>query len=285
MGDMKFDIKPASDHPTPDLHQLLNRSFEDYLVPIHLEIPQFLNMLRKDTVDIASSRVLFIDDKPAGMALIARRGWSSRLAAMGIFKEFRRKKAGTWFMQQLICEARERSDREMLLEVIEQNETAVHLYRKCGFETVRRLISLTHQDAKQAAKHDLEEVNLREMGRLVLQHGLPDLPWQLSGETIALMSPPARAYKQGGAYIAISDPGAEHIVIQSLLVEPSARGRGNGVDMLKSAMAHHPDKTWHASAVWPEEFGILFERAGFQREKLSQWQMKLTLKRSSRPLT
>ncbi|HKJ38630.1 MAG TPA: hypothetical protein VJ972_07625, partial [Anaerolineales bacterium] len=174
-------------------------------------------------------------------------------------------------------EARERKDREIVLEVIEQNEPAVRLYQNSGFETVRRLIGLIHQDAKQDAKSDLQEVDLRTMGQVISQHGLPDLPWQLSGETIALMNPPARAYKHGEAYMVISNPNVEHVVVWSLLVEASARGQGLGVDMLKRVMAHHTGKIWHVPAIWPEEFGIIFERAGFEREKLSQWQMRLSL--------
>ncbi|HSG45042.1 MAG TPA: N-acetyltransferase [Anaerolineales bacterium] len=274
---MKLDTRPASDYPTPDLLRLANLSFEDYLVPIQFNISQFLNMLRKDTVDLTASRVLLIDDGPTGIALIARRGWTSRVAAMGVTKDFRGKKAGSWLMKQLIKDAHKRKDREMVLEVIEQNKPAVHLYKKHGFDTVRRLIGLVHQDAKQDAKSGLEEVNLREMGKLISQYGLPDLPWQLSGETIALMNPPIRAYKLNNAYVVISNPDVEHVVIWSLLVEPSARGNGLGVDMLKRVMAHHSGKIWHVPAIGPEEFGILFERAGFQREKLSQWQMKLRL--------
>ena len=188
-----------------------------------------------------------------------------------------RKKAGTWLMEKLIREARERKDREMTLEVIEQNTSAVRLYRNCGFQTVRRLAGFINQDAKQDAKSSLHEIDLREMGRLVSQFGLPDLPWQLSGESIALMNPPSRAYKNGEAYIAISNPGAEHIVIWSLLVEPSARGNGLGVEMLKSVMSNFAGKTWHAPAIWPEEFVAVFEKAGFRREELSQWQMRLSL--------
>jgi GNAT superfamily N-acetyltransferase len=274
---MNFDIIPASDYPTPDLLRLMNLSFEDYLLSIHLDSSQFLSMLLQDTIDMISSRVLLMGDKPAGIALIARRGWTSRLAAMGITKELRGKKAGTWFMEKLIIEARERKDREMLLEVIEQNEPAVRLYQNFGFETVRRLIGLIHQDPKQDAKSNLQEIDLRKMGELISHYGLPDLPWQLSGETIALMNPPTRAYKWEEAYIAVSNPDVEHVVIWSLLVEPSARGKGLGVEMLKSITAHHSGKTWHVPAVWPEELGTIFERVGFQRENLSQWQMKLIL--------
>lgn len=279
MGDMKLDINTASDYPTPDLVQLLNLTFEDYLVPIHFDHSQFLTMLRKDNIDLDSSRVLLADSEPSGIALIARRGTfrASRLAGMGITREMRGKSAGSWLMGQLIKEARARNDREMVLEVIEQNKPAVRLYKKYGFQAIRRLIGWIRQDVKQDAKGDLQEMDLCEMGRLILQHGLPDLPWQLSGETIALLNPPARAFKNGQAYIAISNPDAEHVVIWSLLVEPDARGKGLAVELLENVMANHNGKTWHVPAIWPEELGIIFERAGFQREELSQWQMRLEL--------
>lgn len=274
---MNLGTKPASNHPTPDLVQLLNLSFENYHIPIHFDSAQFLNMVRKDAIDLAISRVLLEDGQPVGIALIARRGQASRLAAMGLVKDMRARRAGTWFMERLITEARERKDREMVLEVIEQNEPAVKLYKNHGFDTVRRLISLIHQDAKQAAKSDLQEIDLQEMGQLISQYSLSNLPWQLSGETVGLMEPPVRAYKQDKAYMVISNPDAEHVVIWSLLVEPSARGLGLGVDMLERVMKHHAGKIWHVPAIWPEEFGVLFERAGFQREALSQWQMRLNL--------
>jgi GNAT superfamily N-acetyltransferase len=201
---------------------------------------------------------------------------------MGIAKEMRGKGAGSWFMERLIQESCERHDREMVLEVIEQNTPAVRLYQKFGFTPVRRLIGLTCQSngslhADRDATHALEEIDLGEMGRLILQHGLPDLPWQLSGESIALLNPPARAYKKGQAYAAISNPDAEHVVIWSLLVEPNARGNHLAADMLKSVINQHPDRIWHIPAIMPEELGVVFERAGFQREELSQWQMRLSL--------
>ena len=281
MVNMKLDTRPASDYLITDLLRILNLSFESYHVPIHFDIPQFQTMLRKDNIDLNFSRVLLIDDQPSGIALIACRGTllTSRLAAMGITKELRGKKAGSWFMDKLIKEARERNNREMVLEVIEQNEAAVHLYKKQGFQSVRRLIGFTgiEKSPNSHRPKPLQEIDLHEMGRLVLQHGLRNLPWQLSGETIALLNPPARAFKMGGVYIAVSNPDAEHVVIWSLLVEPEARGKGLAVDMLNQIMANYEGKTWRVPAIWPEELGGIFERAGFQREELSQWQMRLSL--------
>ena len=274
---MTLDIRPASDYPLPDLAQLLNLSFENYLVPVTFNLLQFLTMIRKDSVDLAASRVLLVDEQPAGIALIARRGWTSRLAAMGIVQSMRGKGTGSWFMENLIREARERNDRDMVLEVIEQNASAVKLYQKCGFHSTRRLIGLIRKAAKEQVKKSITEIDLREAGSLVSQHGLSDLPWQLAGETIAHLNPPARAYRNGSAMVVISNPNVEHVVIWSLLVETQSRGQQLSVDMLKSLIAHHPGKTWHVPAIFPEEFLKIFDRAGFEKEELTQWQMRLVL--------
>jgi GNAT superfamily N-acetyltransferase len=274
---MSLALKSTTDYILPDLVELLNLSFENYLVPIQFNISQFLTMLRKDSIDLDSSRVLLIDDEPSGIALIARRGWTSRLAAMGIAQQRRSKGAGSWFMQKLIEESRQRSDREMVLEVIEQNEPAVHLYQKTGFQSIRRLIGFVYKSSAESGTSSLQEIDLREAGLFISLHGLPDLPWQLSGETIAHMNPPARAYRKGQAYAVISNPDAEHVVIWSLLLEQSARGKELGLDMLRSLTAKHIGKIWHVPAVLPEELGNVYEKAGFEREKLSQWQMRLSL--------
>jgi len=274
---MTLDIRSASDYPLPDLTQLLNLSFENYLVPVTFNLSQFLTMIRKDSVDLSASRILTADDKPVGIALIARRGWTSRLAAMGIAQNMRGKGAGSWFMEKVIQEARERNDHDLILEVIEQNEYAVKLYQRCGFQSVRRLIGLIRKDARENIKSSIAEIDLREAGGLISQHGLTDLPWQLAGETIAHMNPPARAHRSGPALLVTSNPNAEHVVIWSLLVEPQARGQQLSVDMLKTVITKYPGKTWHVPAIFPEEFGKIFERAGFEQEELPQWQMRLTL--------
>ncbi|HSL45783.1 MAG TPA: N-acetyltransferase [Anaerolineales bacterium] len=274
---MNFNTMPASEYSLPDLVKLLNQGFEDYFVPIQFNTTIFLNMLRKDGMDLTTSRVLIGDEQPRGIALIARRGWVSRVAAMGIAKEARGKGAGSWFMQELIQEACQRGEREMVLEVIAQNEPAVKLYQKAGFQTVRRLVGFVRKDAKEHQKVELQEMDLRDVSRLISQHGLADLPWQLSAESIAQMNPPARAYRHEQAVIALSNPEVEHVVIWSLLVRPEARGQGRGIQMLRNVIANHPGKTWHVPAILPEELGKVFARADFEREELSQWQMKLTL--------
>jgi GNAT superfamily N-acetyltransferase len=275
---MEYKIQPASNYPIPDLVHFLNQGFEGYFIPIQFNDITFLNLLRKDSVDLLTSRVLLVDGEPCGIALLARRGWTSRLAAMGIFSGRRSQGAGSWFMETLIGEARERGEREMVLEVIEQNETALRLYRRCGFEPVRRLLGFVRKAHPGDRQDELEEIDLRMLGRLISQYGFPDLPWQLSGESIAQLTPPARALRLGQAYAAISNPWAEQVVIWSVLVEPEARGQGLATRILERLLTSSPAaRTWHAPAIFPEELQKVFHRAGFEQEKLSQWQMRLPL--------
>jgi ribosomal protein S18 acetylase RimI-like enzyme len=274
---MNLELKPASDYSLPDLVEILNRGFENYFVPIAFNVTTFLNMIRKDGTDLTSSRVLLRDGEQAGIALIARRGWTSRLAAMGIAQEVRGLGAGSWFMKKLIDEACARGDREMVLEVIEQNEPAVRLYGNYGFEIVRRLVGFTRKDAFEDETPKLAEIDVREAARLISQYGLRDLPWQLSGESIAQLNPPVRAYSNGHMSIIISTPDVNDIVIWSLLVKPNAPENETELGMLKSVIAAYPGKTWHVPALLPEESGKVYERAGFMKEELSQWQMRLKL--------
>lgn len=276
---MELDTIPASKYSLPDLVKLLNRGFEDYFIPIQFTSEMFSSMLRKDGIELDDSRVLIADDESCGIALVACRHSlrASRLAAMGIAKERRGRGAGSWFMDRLIGDARQRGEREMVLEVIEQNEAAVRLYRSCGFESVRRLLGFMRKDTEPGRKTSLYKIDLTEMACLLAEHGFADLPWQLSGESLTHMTPPPHAYRRGQAYVVASNPGVEHVVIWSVLVEKEARGSGLSIDLLKNLIANYPGKTWHVPAIFPEELAKVFERAGFERETLSQWQMKLTL--------
>lgn len=277
-----FSFTPASEFPIPQLADLLTRGFEGYFVPINITAPVLLTMMRRDGIDLTESRVLLKDGEPIGVALIARRGWTSRLAAMGIVADSRHGGAGTWAMQHLIEEARLRGDKEMLLEVIEQNTAGVKLYQKVGFKIIRRLLGYRLENPQPAEDGESEddelvEIDIRELARLVTYHGLPDLPWQLSGASIMQHTPPARAFRLNDAYCLISNPDAEHIAISSMLVKARSRGAGLSGVMMRALFARFPNKTWHVSAIYPEEICSVFEQAGMKREEISQWQMSLTL--------
>ena len=279
---MSLSLKPATEFTIPQLADLMTRSFEGYLVPVNITDTILLTMLRRDGIDLTASRIIMKDDEPSGLALIARRGWTSRLAAMGIVSTARNGGTGTWAMGQLIEEARSRGEKEMLLEVIEQNTAGVKLYEKVGFAKIRRLVGykLENPQADSAApnaKEELEEIDIRDLARQVTDHGLKDLPWQLSGATIMHHTPPSRAYRLNDAYCLISNPEALDVSISSVLVKARSRGAGLSAVLMRALFARFPNKVWRVSPIFPEEMGVIFEQVGMTRETLSQWQMSLKL--------
>ena len=274
---MTLSLKLASDYPTSFLADLMTRGFEGYIVPVSITEPVLHTMIRRDGIDLTSSRVLMRDDEPVGLAMIARRGWTSRLAAMGITSNARSGGVGTWAMQQLIEEAKARGEKEMLLEVIEQNTAGVKLYEKVGFTKIRRLVGYKLENPQVESDVELEEIDIRELARMVTYHGMKDLPWQLSGTTIMQHTPPARAFRLNDAYCLISNPEATDVAISSVLVKSRSRGAGLSAVLMRALFAKFPGKIWHVSPIYPEEMGFIFEHVGMQRESLSQWQMSRAL--------
>lgn len=274
---MTLSLKSASEHPISFLADLMTRSFEGYIVPIHMSEASLHTMIRRDGIDLTASRVLMKDDEPIGLAMIARRGWTSRLAAMGITSTARGGGVGTWAMQQLIEEAKTRGEKEMLLEVIEQNTAGVKLYEKVGFTKIRRLVGYKLENPQSDMTHELEEVDIRELARQVTYHGMKDLPWQLSGATIMQHTPPSRAFRINDAYCLISNPDAADVAIHSVLVKARSRGAGLSEVLMRALFAKFLNKIWHVSAIYPEEMGFIFEHVGMEREPISQWQMSRRL--------
>lgn len=286
---MNLSLKPASEYTIPFLADLMTRGFEGYLVPINITDTVLLTMMRRDGIDLTASRVLMKDDQPVGLAMIARRGWTCRLAAMGITSNARSGGVGTWAMKQLITEAKAHGDKEMLLEVIEQNTAGVKLYEKVGFKKIRRLVGYkldtnlaqggvpAAEDGGLSGQNEIKEIDIRELARMVTYHGLPDLPWQLSGTTIMHHTPPSRAFRLNDAYCLISNPEVPDVAIQSVLVKARSRGAGLSEVLMRALFAKFPGKVWHVSPIYPEEMGFIFEHVGMQRESLSQWQMSRAL--------
>jgi ribosomal protein S18 acetylase RimI-like enzyme/predicted GNAT family acetyltransferase len=341
---MSLEINPMLDYDMETSAAVLNRGFEGYFVKLEFSPTSLANMVAQDGIRIADSRIVRRGDRDVAIALIARRGWSSRLAGMAVIPEARGTGIGGRLTAVLLEESRARGEHRMELEVIEENATAVRLYERNGFGTIRRLVSFalsptggTGGDAKRKdggvdstqafrqgrgaqgpregggrpreddrgttdgagetnegskgshnpgresrggsvgapAEHgaDLDEVDVLEVARRVTRYGLPDLPWQVSGETVANLGPPHRAYKLGAAYAVLTDPTAATVMIRSLVVEPAGREKGRAAALLGALMAEFPGKEWRVPALCPEEIGGVFESVGFIREKLAQFHM------------
>lgn len=270
-------FRPLLDYGLQESVDLLNLGFSDYFVHIELTLPLFLNMARVESIDLGSSRVICLDDETVGIALIARRGWTSRLATMCIVPAARGRGAGRATMDALLADASIRGDHSMVLEVIEDNAPAVRLYEACGFKTERRLVAFEGSFHSTDGTAGLQDVDIREVARLVTMHGLDNLPWQISGESLAQAGAPSRAFWLEDAYAVISKPEAEQIALRSIVVQPESRRQGQATHLLKAILARYPNRKWLIPALCPEEVSGLFEGLGFKRDTLAQKQMRIQL--------
>ena len=273
---MNLELRSLLDYGIPESLEILNLGFSDYFVPIQMDLAHFYDLLRTNHVDLNLSQIVLNDNEAIGVALIARRGWSSRLAGMSIVPDHRGKGVGRYLLKQIVEKAKARGDRCLELEVIEQNEPAVELYRKSGFQILRRLLSYRLENPS-GFKASPVEIDIRELADLVNLSGLPNLPWQLSSENLSVMGPPHQAFKLASSYVAITDPSGESVVLRSLLTLPESRKKGQASRLLKALFAQYRGKTWVVPAIFPEEIGGFFDALGFERQKLSQFHMELPL--------
>jgi ribosomal protein S18 acetylase RimI-like enzyme len=277
---MKNEVLSVAEYGLAETAIVLSQGFSDYFVRIPFTAATLMQSARSDGVDLSESRVVLHEGIGVGAVLIARRGWTSRVAGMSLAPSARRKGIGRWATGRVIDESRARGERFMGLEVIEQNEPAVKLYEACGFQRVRRLVGFEFQsDSTTGIELPVSEVDIRQVAALLGGGDVPDLPWQLSGETIAHLTPPFRAFGMNGAWIVVSDVSKPEITIRAIAATGGSMDTRNtrSTELLRAMTAIYSGKKWKMSALLPEELGDIFTRAGFSRTKLTQWQMLRSL--------
>lgn len=279
MPDEPLPSRPVAELTSAEVADAVTRSFEGYLVSIRFTPEAFERRFRNEHLDPYASRVYVRDGAPIGVMLIARRGWTRRVAAMGFVPEARSQGLGRRALSEVVAEARSQGERTVVLEVIDGNAPAVVLYTRTGFRPLRRLVGYRWEASPGPEPDALTEIDPLEVARTVCREGEADLPWMLSAETLAGAVPPARAYRlEDRAFALTGDPKAENLTLNALVVSRAHRRQGWGSRMLNALAALHPGRPWLVSPVVPEGLAPgFFTRPGWQRNAISQWEMRLEI--------
>jgi GNAT superfamily N-acetyltransferase len=274
---MTITFKSGVDVPLAVQAKTMNRSFEGYLAgDIHLTPEWYAAMLAQDSVDLNKTQIAFQGDEPIAIGLVAWRGGTNRLAAMGVVKDVQEKGIGTQLMVHLLEQAREREDTHYYLECFEQNERGIKLYERQGFTTLERLHGYNAPEDRSTQNVNVlyETVPMLAVAQAMIAYGPPDLPWQLSGYTLAKLTRPFTAIKYGPALAVITEPASKVAMIRVVVVLPEHRGQGHARALLQALLDAYPDKAWHMPQFCPESIGVgLFEPLGFTRTELNQVHM------------
>ncbi|MEP7290900.1 MAG: GNAT family N-acetyltransferase [Chloroflexota bacterium] len=273
-----MELKPAHTLTVEQLAKLFNEAFAGYIGGnVQFTAAALARFLARDAVDLDLSQVFMRDDQAIGFGYVARHGWTSRLAAFGVVPAAAGAGVGKAAMRAMIEQARARGDHDYGLEVIEQNTRAVKLYQGVGFEIVRRLVGYTAENVTGEAA-ELREVDVYDAARVMIEHEAPGLPWQVAGATLMRHAPPDVAYELDGATAILSNPSGAVVALRAMIVAPELRRQGRATRLLKALFAAYPEKKWVVSATCPEEIGgELLAGLGFERQAITQWQMRLGL--------
>src|SRR5215216_7809475 len=134
-----ISVTPLAECTATRAADALTRSFEGYVMPVNVNAQGYERRFRPESLDPFASRVYCRGTRPVAVVLVARRGWTSRIAAMAVAPEARGRGLGKLIMQDAIDEAVDRGDRSVLLEVFEHNTPAVKLYEALGLRPAPRL--------------------------------------------------------------------------------------------------------------------------------------------------
>lgn len=256
-----FDVRPVAQCPVPLVVEVLNRSFSDYFVPFALTVDRFVARFSAEGMDPNSSYLWFADGAPVGLALVTRRGSSSRLGALGTVPDRRGRGLGRAMCRRVIADARSRGDGDLTLEVIEANDAAVQLYARLGFRDIGTLRGFTYGPSNdRGAIGEVREVTLQQA--ISIRHGEVGsaLPWQLQPDTLAAVSGTVRCFSdEPNAISLVLDDAASEVRVVGLLLADGLIDAGGFMASIRSVF---PDRPWMAPAVFPADHVDRFFRPG-----------------------
>jgi ribosomal protein S18 acetylase RimI-like enzyme len=172
-------LEPASRFTHAELAAIFTAGYEGYFVPIVVDEAAFRFMAETYDDDLDASRVALLDGAPAGICKVAIRGDQGWVGGLGVAAPHRNKGIGVVLMRRAIEELRARGVRDLWLEVLVQNEPAVRLYQRLGFEHVREL-EIWALDELVTARHELPSLRVEDaLGR----EERP--PWQRADASVA----------------------------------------------------------------------------------------------------
>jgi GNAT superfamily N-acetyltransferase len=256
-----WSTRSAADFSLSSLADLFTAGFEGYVIPLRLTAATLAERVCGEDIHLGSSAVLLRGEQPVGLALIARRGRESRLAAMGIVPDARLQGGGRFLMERLLDEARARSDARMVLEVFESNAAGRKLYERMGFRAFRRLVGWDLAAPAPAA--DLaREVDATEFARRLARADAGRLPWQLDPSTLSAPPASARCFALDGvAWAYVSGVSGKAVSLRGLLTAEGHRRQGHARRLVGALATLFPGRAIAVPQLVPEGMGEEFFRA------------------------
>ncbi len=135
---MDFTFRQALPSERPDADRVLRAAFTPYIRRLGREIPADYYKWLPASIDRGDVYVADEAGRVVGVAATERRDSSLFLDRLAVDPAKQGSGLGSWLLVRLEEVARARGDRAMSLETAEMMEHLIRLYRRHGFEIVRR---------------------------------------------------------------------------------------------------------------------------------------------------
>jgi GNAT superfamily N-acetyltransferase len=263
----------AAELPYAELAPLFERTFADYIVPMRMTPVGMEARNRVEDVDLFASQIARQGAAPVALALVARRGRGSRIAAMGVVLEARGSGVARELLDKVIDDARARGDNALVLECIASNERALRLYRRAGFVVTRRLVGW-RAGALTPVAQPIVEVDPAELGRALARSEQGGLPWQLAPESLMALTAPARGWTIDGTAMAVGSILEHEVAIRAVFTQPERRREGHAARLVRGLAALYAPRPLVMVPIVPEGLGSeLAARLGVVPHELAQVEM------------
>ena len=209
-----------------------NEAFSDYAVPLSVTTAQLRETCTRRGVVLDLSPAVFEGERIVGYTLNALGTWNGVPSAYdsgtGVVPSHRRRGLARQLLEMSFPALRARGARQMVLEVLEENERAVPLYRSLGFEVTRRLHCWRYGGVAELDGHaveiDLDDVPL----------GFCEPAWPNTIDALRRSHDDRRVIAVDGGYVVVHAATGD---LAQLAVDPAWRRRGVGRRLLRHAAA------------------------------------------------
>lgn len=146
-----FTMKRLSACTFHEALQAWNRGFEGYFFDMTMSLDRFISRFGMEGLSPELSIVAIHDGEPVGLVLTGVRTIDGKKVAWnggtGVASSFRSKGLGKLMMKEILKVYREAGVDTAVLEAVQQNEKAISLYQRFGYEVIDRLLFLQRSEA------------------------------------------------------------------------------------------------------------------------------------------
>jgi ribosomal protein S18 acetylase RimI-like enzyme len=233
-------LRPAGTLDTERLAGLFTAGYEDYYVPLRIDEAALGFMIRAWDLDLDASRIAVRDGQPVGVCMLGLRGDEAWIGGLGVVVAERRGGLGARLMEAVLDEARERGVREVRLEVIVENERAIPLYERLGFERTRGLEVWSLPGVPGAVR----EADAEQVHAWIRAHRRDREPWQRDDGTLAHLDDlvgleaedAAAVVRVAGGRVSVQQIAGSDVALRELLA--ASRALGDSVHVLNLPAGH-----------------------------------------------